>query len=70
MGFSGSNRRAGTIADGTARVPAPGRGPSADFPRAVETGDADTSAGAEMSAGCADRRALTGTDPQTAGTDG
>jgi len=70
MGFSGSNRRAGTIADGTARVPPPGRGPSADFPRAVETGDADTSAGAEMSAGCADRRALTGTDPQTAGTDG
>src|SRR6266403_3101168 len=69
MGFRGSNRRAGTIADGTARVPPPGRGPSADFPRAVETGDADTSAGAEMSAGCADRRALTGTDPQTAGTD-
>src|SRR5207253_462707 len=29
-----------------------------------------TSAGAQMSAGCADRRALTGTDPQTAGTDG
>jgi len=55
MGFSGSNRRAGTIADGTARVPPPGRGPSADFPRAVETGDADTSACAEMSAGCADR---------------
>jgi len=28
MGFSGSNRRAGTIADGTARVPPPDRGPS------------------------------------------
>src|SRR5438034_2613009 len=55
MGFSGSNRRAGTIADGTARVPPPGRGPSADFPRAVETGDADTSAWAGIAAGCADR---------------
>ena len=42
-----------------------GRGPSADFLRATQTGGADKSAGAEMSAGCTDRRALTGTAPQT-----
>ena len=41
------------------------RGPSADFLRATQTGGADKSAGAEMSAVCTDRRALIGTAPQT-----